>query len=235
MSKSQDRLEQASKAVGAACRALVRQVQSMIKERSQDEEQVDYAKLGAHEFKVREMEQQVSKSLYSHPWFVWFALHSGRRASRIGVLELGPAFQGRPATRCLAVFLPPRALAFNAVKNRVAGRRACNAPGGCQARDHRRLRYWRAVARSWRSYLDVCRFTRGGRVVAHGWPSRSSPRTTFRVVCHAPLELLECVHTLCRRRSWGFAFSSSIHSCMVVLPLTNLVARRSRYSSWRMR
>lgn len=179
MSKSQDRLEQASKAVGAACRALVRQVQSMIKERSQDEEQVDYAKLGAHEFKVREMEQQVSKSLYSHPWFVWFALHSGRRASRIGVLELGPAFQGRPATRCLAVFLPPRALAFNAVKNRVAGRRACNAPGGCQARDHRRLRYWRAVARSWRSYLDVCRFTRGGRVVAHGWPSRSSPRTTF--------------------------------------------------------
>ncbi|PHH68378.1 hypothetical protein CDD80_7555 [Ophiocordyceps camponoti-rufipedis] len=59
MSKSQERLEQASKAVGAACRSLVRQVQAMIRERSQDEEQVDYAKLGAHEFKVREMEQQV--------------------------------------------------------------------------------------------------------------------------------------------------------------------------------
>ncbi|KAM3545457.1 hypothetical protein ARSEF1564_001619 [Beauveria bassiana] len=59
MSKNQDKLEQASKAVGAACRALVRQVQSMIKERSQEEDQVDYSKLGHHEFKVQEMEQQV--------------------------------------------------------------------------------------------------------------------------------------------------------------------------------
>lgn len=60
MSKSQESLEQASKAVGAACRTLVRQVQSMIKDRDQDIEGEDYAKLGAHEFKVREMEQQVS-------------------------------------------------------------------------------------------------------------------------------------------------------------------------------
>ncbi|PHH82641.1 hypothetical protein CDD82_5277 [Ophiocordyceps australis] len=59
MSKSQEGLEQASKAVGAACRSLVRQVQAMIRERSQDEDQVDYSKLGAHEFKVQEMEQQV--------------------------------------------------------------------------------------------------------------------------------------------------------------------------------
>ncbi|KAL2161163.1 hypothetical protein VTH06DRAFT_8382 [Thermothelomyces fergusii] len=59
MSKSQEKLEQASKAVGAACRALVRQVQEMIKDRSAGEEKVDYSKLGAHEFKVREMEQQV--------------------------------------------------------------------------------------------------------------------------------------------------------------------------------
>jgi hypothetical protein len=59
MSKSQENLEQASKAVGAACRALVRQVQNMIKDRNAEEEQVDYSKLGAHEFKVREMEQQV--------------------------------------------------------------------------------------------------------------------------------------------------------------------------------
>lgn len=59
MSKSQELLEQASKAVGAACRALVRQVQSIIKDRDQGEEQVDYGKLGSHEFKVREMEQQV--------------------------------------------------------------------------------------------------------------------------------------------------------------------------------
>ena len=59
MSKSQENLEQASKAVGAACRALVRQVQAMIKDRTAEEDQVDYSKLGAHEFKVREMEQQV--------------------------------------------------------------------------------------------------------------------------------------------------------------------------------
>ncbi len=59
MSKSQEGLEQASKAVGAACRALVRQVQAMIKDRTAEEDQVDYSKLGAHEFKVREMEQQV--------------------------------------------------------------------------------------------------------------------------------------------------------------------------------
>ncbi|KAH8586523.1 cytoskeleton assembly control protein [Bisporella sp. PMI_857] len=59
MSKNQESLEQASKAVGAACRTLVRQVQNMIKDRDQEDDGVDYAKLGAHEFKVREMEQQV--------------------------------------------------------------------------------------------------------------------------------------------------------------------------------
>lgn len=61
MSKSQEGLETASKAVGAACRALVRQVQAIIKERDQGEGSgdVDYSKLGSHEFKVREMEQQV--------------------------------------------------------------------------------------------------------------------------------------------------------------------------------
>ena len=60
MSKTQDRLEQASKAVGSACRALVRQVQDLIRERQRDEgEVVDYSSLSGHEFKVREMEQQV--------------------------------------------------------------------------------------------------------------------------------------------------------------------------------
>lgn len=65
MSKSQENLEQASKAVGAACRALVRQVQAMIKDRTAEEDQVDYSKLGAHEFKVREMEQQVCETFRS--------------------------------------------------------------------------------------------------------------------------------------------------------------------------
>lgn len=60
MSKTQDRLESASKAVGVACRKLVRQVQDIISERNKDEaEAVDYTKLSSHEFKVREMEQQV--------------------------------------------------------------------------------------------------------------------------------------------------------------------------------
>ncbi|PWY67517.1 cytoskeleton assembly control protein Sla2 [Aspergillus heteromorphus CBS 117.55] len=60
MSKTQDRLETASKAVGVACRTLVRQVQEIISEKNQDDgDKVDYAKLSSHEFKVQEMEQQV--------------------------------------------------------------------------------------------------------------------------------------------------------------------------------
>ncbi|KAF2488888.1 ANTH domain-containing protein [Lophium mytilinum] len=60
MSKSQDRLEGASKAVTGACRSLVRQVQDIIAQRNRDEGDVqDYTKLSDHEFKVRQMEQQV--------------------------------------------------------------------------------------------------------------------------------------------------------------------------------
>lgn len=62
MSKTQDGLENASKAVTNACRSLVRQVQDIIAQKSRDEETVDYAKLSGHEFKVREMEQQVSST-----------------------------------------------------------------------------------------------------------------------------------------------------------------------------
>lgn len=59
-SRTQDRLEEASKAVGKACRSLVRQVQDIIAQKNRDEgEDVDYGKLSGHEFKVREMEQQV--------------------------------------------------------------------------------------------------------------------------------------------------------------------------------
>ena len=59
-SRTQDRLEEASKAVNKACRALVRQVQEIISQRNkEDGEDVDYSKLSGHEFKVREMEQQV--------------------------------------------------------------------------------------------------------------------------------------------------------------------------------
>lgn len=71
MSKTQDRLETASKAVGAACRALVRQVQEIIAEKHQgDNEAEDYTKLSSHEFKVREMEQQVRVELLPTTIFV---------------------------------------------------------------------------------------------------------------------------------------------------------------------
>ena len=60
-SRTQDRLEEASKAVGRACRSLVKQVQDIIAQRNKDEgEDIDYASLSGHDFKVREMEQQVS-------------------------------------------------------------------------------------------------------------------------------------------------------------------------------
>jgi len=60
MSKTQERLETASKAVTSACRSLVRQVQDIIATRNRDDgDVVDYTKLSGHEFKVREMEQQV--------------------------------------------------------------------------------------------------------------------------------------------------------------------------------
>ena len=60
MSKTQGRLEEASKRVNAACRNIVRLVQSILAERQRGTgERVDYEALGAHEFKKQEMEQQV--------------------------------------------------------------------------------------------------------------------------------------------------------------------------------
>ena len=58
MSKTQQRLEIASKAVTDACKALVRQVKT-ISSQQLDEDSVDYKSMPSHEFKVREMEQQV--------------------------------------------------------------------------------------------------------------------------------------------------------------------------------
>ena len=60
MSKTQEKLEDSSKAVTNACRSLVRQVQKIIEERGKEgEEDVDYSTLSGHDFKVRQMEQQV--------------------------------------------------------------------------------------------------------------------------------------------------------------------------------
>ena len=58
MSKSQQRLEVASKAVTDACKALVKQVKTITSQQV-DDDQVDYKSMPSHEFKVREMEQQV--------------------------------------------------------------------------------------------------------------------------------------------------------------------------------
>jgi hypothetical protein len=58
MSKTQERLEAAAKAVIDACKALVRQVKA-ISARQTEDEQVDYKNMAVLEFKRREMEQQV--------------------------------------------------------------------------------------------------------------------------------------------------------------------------------
>ena len=57
MSKTQERLETAAKAVTLACKALVRQVKAV--SARQTEEDVDYKNMAVLEFKTREMEQQV--------------------------------------------------------------------------------------------------------------------------------------------------------------------------------
>ncbi|TIB73304.1 hypothetical protein E3Q23_03038 [Wallemia mellicola] len=60
MSKTQERLEIAAKAVTEACKALVRQVKAISAKQAQDADaNIDWAQVPTHEFKVREMEQQV--------------------------------------------------------------------------------------------------------------------------------------------------------------------------------
>jgi hypothetical protein len=59
MSGTQEKLELAAKAVTEACRALVRQVKAITAEQMKREDDVDVNAMGAHEFKVREMEVQV--------------------------------------------------------------------------------------------------------------------------------------------------------------------------------
>ncbi|KAG0255700.1 sla2 Src-like adaptor 2 [Mortierella polycephala] len=60
MSKAQDNLERASKAVTEASRALVRAVKAIMdREMKAREAEVDYQNMNAHEFKIKEMGQQV--------------------------------------------------------------------------------------------------------------------------------------------------------------------------------
>lgn len=58
MSKTQERLELAAKAVTEACRALVRQVKAVAAKQA-EEDPVNYQNMAVLEFKKREMEQQV--------------------------------------------------------------------------------------------------------------------------------------------------------------------------------
>jgi len=67
MSKTQDRLELAAKAVTEACKALVRQVKE-ITTKQIDAEQTDYGALGVHEFKVREMSSRWRFSSSRRSW-----------------------------------------------------------------------------------------------------------------------------------------------------------------------
>lgn len=59
MSKTQERLELAAKAVTEACRALVRQVKAITAKQMEQKDDADYDKMAAHEFKLAEMEAQV--------------------------------------------------------------------------------------------------------------------------------------------------------------------------------
>jgi hypothetical protein len=61
MSKTQEKLEAAAKAVTEACKALVKQVKAITAQQTLNREDVpDYANMGNQEFKIREMEAQVS-------------------------------------------------------------------------------------------------------------------------------------------------------------------------------
>nr|CAG8542966.1 6906_t:CDS:10 [Entrophospora candida] len=60
MSKAQDRLEAASKAVTNACKALVKAVKAIAaKQLEEKDHAIDYASLTPHDYKKQEMEQQV--------------------------------------------------------------------------------------------------------------------------------------------------------------------------------
>ncbi|KAI8139570.1 hypothetical protein BJV82DRAFT_521548 [Fennellomyces sp. T-0311] len=60
MSRTQERLEMAAKAVKDAANELVKQVKQLVAQKSSDEEMhIDFNKLSVHDFKRREMEQQV--------------------------------------------------------------------------------------------------------------------------------------------------------------------------------
>lgn len=60
MSKTQEKLELAAKAVTEACKALVRQVKAIAAKQAKESDETDYDRMAAHEFKIREMEVQVS-------------------------------------------------------------------------------------------------------------------------------------------------------------------------------
>lgn len=59
MSSTQERLESASKTVNRACRSLVRRVQEVVARQNEHDEDAEDFELSLHDFKVKEMEQQV--------------------------------------------------------------------------------------------------------------------------------------------------------------------------------
>ncbi|KAL1917648.1 uncharacterized protein VTP21DRAFT_4041 [Calcarisporiella thermophila] len=59
MSRTQERLEAAARAVTDAASALVKAVKTIAQQRAESKSRTDYARMAAHEFKVKEMEQQV--------------------------------------------------------------------------------------------------------------------------------------------------------------------------------
>lgn len=64
MSKTQDRLERAAKAVTEACKALVRQVK-IITDKQMNQGETDYSTMATHEFKVKEVSSKGCSISYS--------------------------------------------------------------------------------------------------------------------------------------------------------------------------
>lgn len=136
MSKTQDRLEQASRAVGSACRALVRQVQEIIKQKQRDDgESVDYASLSGHEFKVREMEQQVRLSSSGRD-----AMCANRCLGRDPATSQRPRCGTREIGRDAQDFLPGRLSGLSGCCERRTERMQRDTTTGT---DQKRLLYWR--------------------------------------------------------------------------------------------
>ncbi len=80
MSRTQDRLERAAKAVTDACKALVKQVKTITDKQMNSQEDLDYSTMAIHEFKVKEVSSLPdSDAVVSSPMLAECSRTSSRR------------------------------------------------------------------------------------------------------------------------------------------------------------